>query len=74
MIKGYGPYRDWNSDPLGHQARRRALHRLPIRPPVYYKLNTYVGTFHGNLPLVPNIDNRPTTVLFRKSPLLCNSR
>jgi hypothetical protein len=33
-----------------------------------------VGAFHWNLPYVANIDNRSTIVLFRKSPLLRNSR
>jgi hypothetical protein len=32
-----------------------------------------VAAFYGNLPHVANIDNRPATLLFRKSPLLCTA-
>jgi hypothetical protein len=37
-------------------------------------IDGFVGAFHGNLPHVVNIDNRPATALFRKSLLLCNIR
>jgi hypothetical protein len=43
---------------------------LSFRPPPKHS----VGVFQGNLPHVANIDNRPASVLSRKSPLLCNSR